>query len=89
MKVHVCSFSSAIGEMNPKDQRSYTKVLAVLKQNPRFSCFEASERPAIANTMTSLKIQGLIEYPKPQPGYPWNKVKITEKGEKFLKEKAI
>lgn len=86
MRVHICSFSSAIGDMKPKDQRSYAKVLSVLKQNPRFSCFEASERPGIANTMTNLKIQGLIEYPDPQPGYPWNKVKITDKGEAYLLE---
>ena len=76
----VCSFSGAIGDMSAKDQGDETKVLRVLRDNPRFSVFDATERPNIANSLDSLRERGLIEYPKPQPGYPWCRVRLTEAG---------
>lgn len=48
--------------------------------HPRFSVFDATERPQIARSLESLKHRGLIEYPKPQPGYPWMRVHLTDAG---------
>lgn len=88
MRVIVCSFSGAISDMKKKDQRDEMKVLAVLSRSPRFSCFDASENQGIANSITNLKKRGLIEYPKPQPEFPWCKVKITDAGNALLKQRT-
>ena len=87
MIAFICSFTGAIGDMKPRDQRDPMKVLAVLDKEPSFSVFDATERPAIANSLDYLRQQGLIEYPKPQPGFPWNKVVVTESGKKALEER--
>lgn len=87
MKVFICSFTGAIGDMKPRDQRDPMKVLAVLEKNPSFSVFDATERPAIASSLDYLKQQGLIEYPLPQPAFPWNEVVVTESGKKALEER--
>ena len=84
--VFVCSFSGAIGEMKRKDQGDPEKVLAVLEKSSRVSCFDLSENQTIARTVTRLKRDGLIEYPQPQPGYPWNNIVLTEAGKLKLKE---
>lgn len=83
-RIFICSFSGAIGDMKPNDQKDSRKVLAVLDKSPRFSCFEASERPAIAKTLDYLKDSGFVEYPKPQPGFPWSRAVITDKGRAFM-----
>ena len=87
-RIFVCSFSGAIGDMKRKDQRDRLKVLAVLKESPRFSVWDASDNQGIANTMTDLKTDGLIDYPEPQPGFPWSKARVTEAGMKLLEQKA-
>lgn len=84
--IFVCSFSGAIGDMKRKDQRDRLKVLAVLKESPRFSVWDASDNMNIANTMTDLMKDGLIDYPDPQPGFPWSKARITEAGMKLLEK---
>ena len=61
-RIFVCSFSGAIGDMKRKDQRDRLKVLAVLKESPRFSVWDASDNNGIANTMTDLMTDGLIDY---------------------------
>lgn len=78
--IFVCSFSGELGDMKRKDQRDRVKVLAVLKDSPRFSVWDASDNMAIANTMTDLMTDGLIDYPDPQPGFPWSKARVTESG---------
>lgn len=70
--------------MKRKDQRDRLKVLAVLKESPRFSVWDASDNKTIANTMTALKDDGLIDYPEPQPGFPWSEARVTEAGLKLL-----
>lgn len=83
-RIFVCGFSGAIGDMKRKDQRDRLKVLAVLKASPRFSVWDASDNKGIANTMTDLKDDGLIDYPEPQPGFPWSLARVTEAGMKLL-----
>lgn len=86
MKAFICSFTGAIGDMKPSDQRDAMKVLAVLEKSPSFSVFDATERPAISSSLDYLKQQALIEYPAPQPEFPWSKAKLTELGLQKLKE---
>lgn len=86
--IFVCSFSGALGDMKRKDQRDRLKVLAVLKTSPRFSVWDASDNGGIANTMTDLKTDGLIDYPEPQPGFPWSEARVTEAGMKLLEQCA-
>jgi hypothetical protein len=78
--IFICSFSGALGDMKRKDQRDPLKVLAVLRKSPRFSVWDATENGTIACTMDDLKNDGLIDFPKPQPGYPWSKARVTEAG---------
>lgn len=73
-------FSGAIGDMARKDQRDPMKVLAVLHRSPRFSVFDATESLGIANSLVRLARDGYIEYPQPQPGYPWSLCQLTAKG---------
>ena len=86
--IFVCSFSGALGDMKRKDQHDRLKVLAVLKASPRFSVWDASDNKIIANTMTDLMTDGLIDYPDPQPGYPWSEARVTEAGMKLLEQSA-
>lgn len=79
-RIFVCSFSGALGDMKRKDQGDHIKVLRVLQQSPRFSVWDAGANKRIANTMTGLARDGLIDYPDPQPGYPWSKARVTEAG---------
>jgi hypothetical protein len=93
-------FSAGLDEMKRADQRDPLKVLAVLAQKGKFSCFEASENATIARTMTNLMHGPLIESytpddykSQPEPGgarapdrstYPWTFVRLTEAGRKAL-----
>jgi hypothetical protein len=82
--IFVCSFSGALGDMTRKDQSDPLKVLAVLKQSPRFSVWDATDNKRIANTMTDLMTDGLIDYPEPQPGFPWSQARVTAAGISLL-----
>lgn len=82
--VYIDSFSGAIGDMSARDQKDELNVLAVLSKNPKFSVFDATERPAISISLDSLKESGLIEYPQPQPGFPWCRVELTDSGKELL-----
>lgn len=85
-RVHIDYFGSAIGEMKRRDQSDNFKVLLVLKASPRFSVFDATDNQSIAKTLTRLMDLAFIEYPAPQPGYPWAVAAITEKGIKFMEQ---
>lgn len=77
-RIFVCSFDSALSDI-PRIKRKNPKyVLGVLKNNPRFSCFEASEHMSLAKTLTKLKDNGSIVY-KENVGYPWCEVEINER----------
>lgn len=84
----VCSFSGAIGDMKKKDRRDPVAVLAVLSTNPSFSVFDATEDARIARSLTWLLDHGYIEYPKPQPTFPWSRVKLTAKAWDLIKRSA-
>lgn len=55
------TFSTAIDDLPRADQANQLKVLAVLAQTGRFSCFEASANQTIARTMTALMRGPLVE----------------------------
>lgn len=84
MTAILCSFSGGIGCMDPRDQRDSMKVLAVLKESPRFSVWDACERPCIGESLEDLTARGLIEYVKPGPEFPWSEVRVTDAGLKAL-----
>jgi hypothetical protein len=69
--------------MKRKDQRDPAKVLRVLQRLKRFSVFEATENQIIAETMTWLVEDKLIDVDN-SPGYPWSNVKLTAKGLAYL-----
>ena len=84
----VDSFCGGIGAMKARDQGDEMKVLAVLATEPMFSAFDATERGSIARSLDWLHNQRLIEYPEPQPGYPWCRVALTEAGRAALPPNA-
>lgn len=83
----ICSFSGAIDQMPRADQRDDRKVLAVLAKHPRFSAFDATANMGIAKTLVRLANRGYIEYPDPQPGYPWCVVIVTPAGKAFMENR--
>lgn len=80
--VHICNFSSGLDDMKRKDQKDIVKVLRVLKEYKRFSCFEATANPVIAKTVTLIIQRKLVQYTGGH--YPWTNVEITELGEAVL-----
>ena len=99
----VDSFSVGLDEL-PRRQITVERVLAILHERGRFSCFEASANPKIAAVMTALLKSDLIKSylpepykGKPEPGgarapdrdtYPWTFVRLTPAGHSFLFPKA-
>lgn len=93
-------FSAGLDEMSRKDQRDPLKVLAVLAEKGKFSCFEASENQVIAGTITDIMHGPWVETYTPEqykgkvePGgarapdqstYPWTFVRLTEAGRRAL-----
>jgi hypothetical protein len=86
--VYLDSFSGAIGDMTRKDQRNFLKVLGILQRHPRFSVFDCTANPEIANTMMYLNREELMEYIHPGPEYPWMECRITELGRAALSADA-
>lgn len=76
--------SNGLDEMKRKDRRSPAKVLKALSEHPRFSVFEATANQVVANTMTYLVDEKLIEVDN-SPGYPWSIAIITDKGRAYMK----
>ena len=87
-RVHIDSFSVGIDELKKKDQANHLVVLKMITDAGRFSCFEASDNPTIARTMTRLCSGPLMETDIQTCGYPWTLVKLTDEGRKALKEKC-
>lgn len=80
--LHICSFSSGLDDMKRKDQKDVAKVLSVLRECKKFSCFEASANMTIAKTVTLAFDRNLM---KSTGGhYPWTNVEVTELGEKVI-----
>lgn len=76
--VHICCHTAGLDELTRREQKDEEKVLQALHKAGRFSVFEATDNPVIANMMEWLLKSGLIEVtPK---GFPWSDVKLTERG---------
>lgn len=80
--LHICSFSTGLEDLPRKKQADISEVLRVMKENGRFSCFEASANPTIAKTMDRIMQEGFAK--SVGGAYPWTEVEITEKGEKAI-----
>lgn len=95
----LCSFSVGLDSLPRKDHREVVPVLRVLQAAGRFSCFEASATLPLARTMTYLMHERhvvrrsdgtvgdygrLIESTGGR--YPWTTIRVTEGGERLLKE---
>lgn len=85
--IHICSFSTGIDEMKRADQKDPAKVLAVLKQNPRYSTFEVTANQGIARTITLLHERGCIK--TVGGAYPWTVVEILPAGDEVLAGGAV
>ena len=66
---HVDLFSVGLDDLSRKELRNDEAIIAVLKREKRFSCFEASANPAIAVAMTRLCLTRLTT--DDSCGYPW------------------
>lgn len=93
-------FSVGLSDLKQGDAADLAKVLRILAETGRFSCFEASDNPTIARTMTRLMHSDLVEQytpeaykAKPEPGgarardqdtYPWTFVRLTKKGRALI-----
>ena len=71
-----CSFSSALSDIPAKKRKDDEFVLETLRNNPRFSCFEASEHLQLAKTLDRLKVSGRIVYL--DSVFPWCKVMVLQ-----------
>lgn len=74
----VCSFSGALGSLPAKDRTNVAAILDVLRHNPRFSVFDATEHKALARTLDRMHKRGLIEYRRDRVGYPWIEAVVKE-----------
>lgn len=70
--IFIDRFSAGLGDLTGKQQKNHESVLDVLRRTKMFSCFEASENPTIASTMTYLCRERLTT--DNSCGYPWTKV---------------
>jgi hypothetical protein len=76
---HICVMGVGLDEMKLKKQKDPVAVARVLHEQGRFSVFEATANPTIASTMDWLANNGWLDLDN-SPGFPWTKVKLTEKG---------
>ena len=75
--VIICSFESSLSDIPASKRKDEKYVLEVLRKNPRFTVFEATEHHALARTLEILKHKGLITYPEPCPPFPWMLVEVV------------
>lgn len=94
-------FSAGLDDLTRIQQADHVAVLRVLQRTGKFSCFEASENPVIARTMTRLmhkgcttvkadgskKAYGLLL--KSTGGdYPWTTCELTDAGRELLADEG-
>jgi len=96
-------FSIGLEDLSRKDAANDLIVLKLITDKGRFSCFEASDNPTIAATVTRLMHGPFVESyvpdtykSKPEPGgarapdydtYPWTYVRLTAAGRSALGDK--
>jgi len=78
--IHICSFSSSVGELSKKDKRNPIKILQALANNPRISTWEMDDdkKYPLWKILEKMELDGLIV--SVGCAYPWHKFEITEKG---------
>lgn len=84
--VFIDRFSAGLDDLTRKQQASVTEVLSVLDRVGRFSIFEATDNQTIASTMTHISNAGYVELDI-SCGFPWTKVKLTDKGRDLLEKR--
>jgi hypothetical protein len=71
-KIFIDSFSSGLDDLTRQQQGDQSYVIDFLRENPRFSCFDASANTIIASTMTNLCKRRLTL--AINDSYPWSTV---------------
>jgi hypothetical protein len=61
-------------KMRPTEMQE--AVVAVLRRTPRYSTFEASERPDIVAVIAALERAGRVR--KTESEYPWHEVEVLD-----------
>jgi hypothetical protein len=75
---HLDYFSGALADLPKKLHGSDEAVLAVLREQPRFSVWDATATPKIAKTLDRLKANGRIRYDQSE-GYPWSRAIVEDR----------
>lgn len=73
---HLDYFGGALGDLPKKLHGSDEAVLAVLRESPRFSIWDATTAK-IAKTLDRLKAAGRIEYDNEGESYPWVRANVV------------
>lgn len=72
----MCNFSTRLDDLSRKEQGDPEKVIEVLKETGRFSCFEATANATIAGTLTELCKERILTNPASQ--YPWTEILMID-----------
>lgn len=75
MTIFIDSFSGCAAGIKPKD-RTVDKLIDVLKENPRISCFDMSEKPWLCSLVNQAKKDGFIK--QINEPYPWLKYIVDD-----------
>jgi hypothetical protein len=89
--VHICCHSAGLDELSRRSQGDIAEVLLVLSKTGRFSVFEATDNPVIANTMTALMNGGLNRKAllvKTGGAFPWTEVELTDEAKEIVAKVA-
>jgi hypothetical protein len=83
-RIHICSFSSSIGELTRKQLREPMIVLRTIAVSPLLSTWEMENR-RIREAVYGLRDRGFISEDRKEP-YPWLRFEITDAGLAALAE---
>lgn len=87
MTCFVDRFDVGLTDLTIAEQADPRTVLRVLAYEKRFSVFEATDNPVIAQTMDVIGRSSWVVFDTKRHGYPWTGVEITPEGEAFLAER--
>lgn len=90
-RIFLDSFDVGLVDLPKALQSSDYAVLRVIAEAGRFSCFEASDNPRLANTVTRLLNGGPGFPPMIRDvggAYPWVEVELTDDGRKAMAQGA-
>ena len=80
--VFLDSFSGAAADLPKRQHRDEAAVMRALLNDPKVSCFDRSEYPALDRTLVDLKKRGLIG--EVHASYPWHRFHVTPEGLEVL-----